>query len=255
MRFITLLFIILIPQLLFSQSIDLDNWIEVKKGINKYKLPTNETSYIIAKDSSNYKIEKRTSFIEKGDTIPFTDEFIENKIGKNYGGRIIHKVFNGYLISYYNGEFGGSLYFISNNGEKYYQIQHMSRIKFFFEINNNLYAADGLSHLGGSRGSILKLHFKRKWRITYHEDLKADALDILKHNNNIYIVTRDNLLQFSPDATLKTILSFPFSIGIFYPTSSVIIKNDLYIAMRSGALQIKNFENKATFHWLEEKTL
>ena len=87
----------------------------------------------------------------------------------------------------------------------------------------------------------------------YLKNLQADPLNIIQNNKNIYIISSENLLKFKPDDELNTVLTFPFNLGIFYPTSSVIIKNDLYIAMRSGVLKVKNFSYKPTFHWLEEK--
>lgn len=116
-----------------------------------------------------------------------------------------------------------------------------------------MYVACGLSHLAFSRGSIYKLTFKRKWKATYVENLEASPEVVFKHNENNYIITSEKLIRINENASLKTIINFPFTLGIFYPTSAVIIKNDLYIAMHSGVLKVKNFNLKPTFHWLEEK--
>ena len=60
------------------------------------------------------------------------------------------------------------------------------------------------------------------------------------------------MLRVNEGASLTTVLTFPFNIGVFHPTSSVIINKDLYIALRSGILKVKNYNYKPTFHWLEE---
>lgn len=253
MKHILSILIFFIPFFIFSQSINLDNWIEIKKGIDKYKHPQNEISYIITKDSVNYRIKKQTSSTIIGDTIPFSDEFIESKVGENYGGRIVKKVFNGYFLSYLNGEHGTAFYFISNDGKKAYEIESIRHAKYFFELQGDLFVACGLSHLVSSRGSIYKLNFKRKWTANYTGNLGADPENIINNGDKVYIITSQNVITFNKESNLKKIVTFPFTIGIFYPTSSVIIKNDLYIAMRSGILLIKNFEYKPTFHWLEEK--
>lgn len=247
------LLLFLVSTLTYSQSIDLNKWVENKKAIDRYKHPQNNISYIIIEDSLNYRIAKQTSPTRIGDSIPFSDEFIESKIGKNYGGRIVKKVFNGYFLSYLNGEHGSNFYFISNDGKKAYEIESIRHAKYFFELEGELFVACGLSHLASSRGSIYTLKFKRKWKANYVENLEADPEIVFKHFQKTYIITFEKMLSVNQDASLKTILIFPFNIGIFYPTSSVIIKNDLYIAMRSGVLKVKNFSYKPTFHWLEEK--
>ncbi len=247
------LFIFLASTLTYSQTIDLNNWVENKKSIDRYKHPQNEISYTIVKDSIDYKIEEQTSSNIISDSVPFSDEFIESKIGKNYGGRMVKKVFNGYFLSYLNGEHGSDFYFISNDGKKAYEIESIRHAKYFFELDGNLFVACGLSHLALSRGFIYSLKFKRKWKATYVENLEVDPKIVFKHIEKIYIITSEKMFRVSPDASLKMVLTFPFNLGIFYPTASVIIKNDLYIAMRSGLLKVKNFENNPTYHWLKEK--
>lgn len=251
MKYFSLL-LILTSTLIYSQNIDLKNWVENKKKIDKYKHPQNEISYIIIEDSINYRITKQTSPTIIGDSIPFSNEFIESKIGKNYGGRIVKKVFNGYFLSYLNGEHGSGFYFISNDGKKAYEMELIRHAKYFFDLEDELFVACGLSHLASSRGSIYKLKFKRKWKATYVENLEADPKIVFKHLKNTYIITYEKMLRVNKGASLTTVLTFPFNIGVFYPTSSVIIDKDLYIAMRSGILKVKNYNYKPTFHWLEE---
>mgnify|MGYP000950037183 CR=1 FL=1 len=252
MKFFSLI-LFLASTITYSQTIDLSNWVDNKKSIDKYKHPQNEISYIIIKDSLNYIISKQTSPTIIGDSIPFSEEFIESKIGKNYGGRIVKKVFNGYFLSYLNGEHGSAFYFISSDGNKVYEIESIRHAKYFFELEGKLFVACGLSHLASSWGSIYSLNFKRKWKAAYIENLEADPKIVFKNFQNTYIVTYEKMFRVNQDASLNTVLTFPFNLGIFYPTSSAIIKNDLYIAMRSGVLKVKNFNYKPTFHWLEEK--
>lgn len=47
------LLLFLASTLSYSQTIDLNNWVEIQKSIDRYKHPQNETSYIIIKDSVN----------------------------------------------------------------------------------------------------------------------------------------------------------------------------------------------------------
>lgn len=111
-------FLIFLP--LFSQSIDFSNFVEIKSNNTKYKQPNSNNTYYLEKDSlNNYFVSKEKSKRTSIDSIPFSEEHLRKKIGENHGFRTIKKVFNGYLISYKNGEFGGNLYFISNNGKKH----------------------------------------------------------------------------------------------------------------------------------------
>lgn len=250
MKFFSLI-LFLASTLTYSQSIDLNKWVEKPFPLHtELDLP----NYYIAKDKNDdsFKIQTIPVLL---DAIPTSTihTLIEKKFGINNGKRTIKKVFNGYLISYADGEFGGNLYFISDGNKKSYLIAERTRIKFFIETDNELFAFGGLANLGTSRGSAYKLNYKRKWKLEYLKNLQADPLNIIQNNKNIYIISSENLLKFKPDDKLNTVLTFPFNLGIFYPTSSVIIKNDLYIAMRSGVLKVKNFSYKPTFHWLEEK--
>ena len=244
-------FLIFLP--LFSQSIDFSNFVEIKSNSSKYKQPNSNNTYYLEKDSlNNYLVSKEKSKRTSIDSIPFSEEHLRKKIGENYGFRTIKKVFNGYLISYNNGEFGGNLYFISNNGKKAYLVERITRIVDFIEINNSLFATSGLAHLASSRGSLYELVFDKKWRTNYKENFKSYPYLYLKNKSETYIITSNNLYKIHSNFSLQNILTLPFSLDIFYPNSSVIITKDLYIAMRSSILQIKNFETNPTFHWYEE---
>ena len=59
MKFFSLI-LFLASTLTYSQTIDLGNWVESKKSIDRYKHPQNDISYIIIEDSLNYRISKQT---------------------------------------------------------------------------------------------------------------------------------------------------------------------------------------------------
>ena len=90
-----------------------------------------------------------------------------------------------------------------------------------------MFVACGFSHLASSRGSIYSLKFKKKWKATYVENLEASPKIVFKHLQSTYILTHEKMFRVNQDASFNAVLTFPFNIGIFYPTSSVIIKNDL----------------------------
>lgn len=70
MKFFSLILFLISTQT-FSQTIDLNNWVESKKPIDRYKHPQNKISYVIIKDSTNYRIEKLTTHMKRGDSIIF----------------------------------------------------------------------------------------------------------------------------------------------------------------------------------------
>ncbi len=63
---------------------------------------------------------------------------------------------DGWLMSYNRGEFGAALWWFSKNGVKAVKIlEH--HINQFIELNDKIYAIEGLSHGGLSNGSIIRV--------------------------------------------------------------------------------------------------
>ena len=85
------------------------------------------------------------------------------------GAKIFTKVWDGWLIGFNKGEWGGSLYWFSDDGLSNYKI---SKARFnlvdFISISNRILALEGLDH-GLSRGSVFELFAdKVPWQMESH---------------------------------------------------------------------------------------
>lgn len=172
----------------------------------------NETGYF---RSYNYKRIKGPK-VELNiviDTINFRD----------FGGRQQNvKLKNGYLIGFDRGEFGGSLYWFDDNGIENYRICR-GNIKDIIVFEDRIFVTEGLAHLGGDRGQILKLKFdKEKWTSEKYFELKNVPYSTkLNSKNELIVLTSKQLLKISTDNKITELISDGFWSG-FYPNSGII---------------------------------
>jgi hypothetical protein len=76
----------------------------------------------------------------------------------------LQRVEDGWLAGYNGGEFGAELWWFSPDGSRSYKVSD-HQINQFLAVNDVVLAAEGLSHLSTSEGSIIRLSKKDgKWR-------------------------------------------------------------------------------------------
>jgi hypothetical protein len=66
------------------------------------------------------------------------------------------RVEDGWLIGFNHGEFGGALYWFSDEGSTNYRVSD-HRIVDLFTVDGTVYAIEGLAHLNESRGSLIAI--------------------------------------------------------------------------------------------------
>jgi hypothetical protein len=169
--------------------------------------------------------------------LPFKTEPLDDKEKyKMRGRRSAIKVDDGYLVAFWRGEFGGDLYWFSDDGKDRKSVSPAMIVQ-FFKRNNKIYAIEGLAHMGISDGSIVELKKeKNAWTISEYLRLPfAPYAAQLDNVENIVIVTSDNLLSVDKNRNIDTLIKGFWS-GL-YPTSMVMQKNICYIGMRQGVLK------------------
>lgn len=149
-----------------------------------------------------------------------------------------HPVKDGWLVGYHGGEFGGMLCWFSNNGEKFYKISEHYVIVDFIVVKNHIYAIEGVSHLGGSHGSLIRIDFNemaKQWVATAVMILpSAPFAAILSAENILYIVLHDALVAVNDLNSNELEILMKGKWDGLYP-SSVALSSDetnLYIGMR-----------------------
>jgi hypothetical protein len=240
-----------------AQSPNLNNW-------KLDTLPTDNRIYAANNSPNNWTFIKKMGKWEiiqnpynkaKGDSLPFTQEFIEKNLKKIKGNRYIKKIKDGYLVGLNRGEFGGGLYFINPNGLYGYEIAPYLRINKIFEYKKKYFAIEGLAHLGGNSGQIIEI-FKKDtfWQYKSFRDLVESPALITDYKNEKIIVTSQYILKFGKNFKVKQILKSPIYWGMLYPSAILIDNNtDIYLAMRKGILKIKAFTTKPEYEWYVPK--
>ena len=247
-------------QFINSQEIDLSEWkidslpLTMKKlsEANKSKLHWSFNSL-----NDTLRIVKNTYTRINGDTLPFPIDSVKNISGTKY----IKTVFNGYLVGYNRGEFGGGLKYVSLyndydyhveliNKEEEWKYNYVSRnVREIFEFKGKIYALRGLAH-GIANGGLYEIIFKDgKWSYQYLSNLPGTPSIVFEYNNLVYIVTSEHILTYDELGNINTILKSPFYWGSLYPTNAFIKDKDIYLAMKKGILIIRNFEIKPRYEW------
>ncbi|HWD87638.1 MAG TPA: hypothetical protein VG367_05885 [Mucilaginibacter sp.] len=213
-----------------------DNWHSYavptnRDSLKKYSWSQNDWAVFIKDGNVNAKKQNRHI---GADTLPFK---IDPKVYKDAfcRGKIsVIRVDDGYLAGNYRGEWGGDLYWFSDNGKKYYKISDDEVVQ-FIKRDNQIYAIQGLAHLGMSEGSIIKIEkSNNKWiAIEYLKLPTAPEAIALDKDKNFIIITSKSLLKIGSLSHAK----FLIEKGMWYylyPTSMVIKDNIVYSGMRAG---------------------
>jgi hypothetical protein len=225
-------------------------------------VPTNQdTVYSYNLSDTNWIVYHKNATIlarQMGDTIDRDNLPFKTPVPKTYskmeefsGKRSFIKVHDGYLVAFWRGEFGASLFWFSNDGTNYYKITGASAVQ-FISRHGEIYAINGLAHLNMSTGRIFKITQNNdKWVAQNYLELPFAPYTVsLDSNNDFIVVTSDNLIKVNKKKKIKTILSTDFWQGL-YPTSSVINGDNIYIGMRKG-VYLFNFRTKKS-KWLLPK--
>jgi len=143
---------------------------------------------------------------------------------------------DGWLVGFNQGEFGGAFYWFSPDGKRSYPISD-HQIVDFFSLADGIYAIEGLAHLGGSRGSVLRITQPNEgapWHAQSVATLPSAPYAVAVHRDGTAVITLSySLVSVGPD--LKVKILFPDAPwGELYPTSSVLAQGEqkLYIGMR-----------------------
>jgi hypothetical protein len=231
---------------------NLTNWKidTLPTGEKIYPANHSKDNWVFSKSGENWEIVRDNFKREKGDSFPFSPEFIDKNLKEIKGNRFVKKTADGYLVGLNKGEFGGGLYFIKPDGLDGYEMAGYLNIHNIFEYNSKYFAIEGLAHLGGQRGQIIEI-FKEDtvWKYKSLTSLMEAPKLITDYKNEKVIVTSQYVLKFGNDFKVSEILKSPIYWGMLYPSSILIEKNDLYLAMRQGVLKIKQFNSTPEYEW------
>lgn len=240
-RFIIITLYILISTLCFAQQ-DTSNLVYWKS----HTIPTNSDTLVKYNWSklewnvfkSNGQVYAKLAGKMPFEKLPFRINPMDEKEKHDMEGyRAFLEVDDGYLVSFWRGEFGGNLYWFDKKGEKRQPI-YRALISQFIKRENKIYAIAGLDHMGLSMGGIIEIRKENSnWSLSNYLNLNNApyAIEIDKKDNFI-VITSDNLLSIDTNKRIDTLISKGFW-NALYPTSIVVSNNIVFIGMRQGVFK------------------
>jgi hypothetical protein len=247
--------LILLVQAVYSQKPNLKDWklnaLPTENKLEALNHSNNDWKFIIIDKEA--KIVKNSYDYFKGDKLPFSKEFMLTKLSKLHQIRSAKKIDNGYIVGINNGEFGGSLWFVSTDGLTSYQLSNRLNIVEIFEYQSRLFAIEGLSHMGFARGTLIEIYLDSIWKFKVVKKLPNSPITIDRYKDHFVIVGNENIFKIDKDLNITYVLRSPFYWGVLYPSSIVFHKKNAFIAMRAGILKIQDFEAAPKYEWYVPK--
>jgi len=237
--FITTFLSILISVSSYSQgdSSDISHW-------HSYPIPSNQDTlmkYNWSKlewhlQKNGKKVYAKLPKNLQGDKkLPFELKALTTREKEEITGDISFiEVDSGYLVSFWRGEFGGSLYWFDKNGETRKKVARAMIVQ-FIRREDKIYAIAGLAHMGYSNGGIIEVRKENgEWKLFDYVPLHDApyAIDMDKQKNFV-IVTSSHLFLVDQKKHVDTLVAKGFW-EMLYPASLVVNKKQVFVGMRQG---------------------
>ncbi|GEM_PF-1156500 len=217
---------------------NLDGWI----SIPPYKVWSPEwhcaagsqSAWKVVGDKDEILVKKDIQNSESDVPFPFTIENSRDFLGN----RRIFQVSDGWIAAYNKGEWGGSVWWFSEDGKKHSKISEM-QITEFIKIHGQLYALSGLAHKTLSEGYLLKLEKNRNgiWTANIIAELKDAPYAYLKKTDaSLLVVTSEMLLLVF--ITGRTEILHQGAWKCLYPNSVAVRGGVIYIGMRYAVARL-----------------
>jgi hypothetical protein len=158
------------------------------------------------------------------------------------------KIKDGTLKGINNGEWGGVLYYEPDNVDELNVRIKKGNIKYLFEMQDSLYAIEGLAHFLTSRGALFQLH--RSGNVfNYSKILDFDDAPavFLRRGSKLFIAGSGSF--FILNGLRKEVVFEKLFWRELYPNSMVALDDDtFFVGIRSGFVQLNLKAKKITFY-------
>lgn len=217
---------------------------------------SNDKEWKVETENGNLKISKYAyEEDEQIKKLPLNLQQIVAKnrnIGEGLGGYLhIESFENGWLIGSDAGEWGGKLFWFSENGTKKIEILE-DNIRGIAKIDDEIFILSGLAHLSIDDGKIYKLikDDKANFKTQLLSDLKTQPQIFIKENNqSILIVLKNKLIRLNSLGKIEELNQTNFD--SLYPNSITITSSKvIYVGMRLFIVRFVPTENGYKQEWL-----
>jgi hypothetical protein len=180
--------------------------------------------------------------------LPFTPALAAGEPPTTFKGlRAVAPVADGYLAGFARGEFGGGLYWFSQDGAKHLKISPLSASWFPENVEGigkdgrALYVFQGLSHLAIDKGRVLKVQQESGggWAGTVLADLGTAPAAVLQELAGTWLVaSSDGVIRVTSRGTVERIWKDE-NLRYLYPNSIVRTSDGVvYIGLRAWVVRV-----------------
>ena len=221
-----------------NRSVPITNWISTpaSKLSEKYWTGANWSRIEWVVETENGQVFARRDAKHSSTNLPFE---IKQASADQRGIRHEVKVADGWLAGWNAGEWGGSVWWFSPDGNTSQRVSKHQVIG-FYPVADGVLAPAGLAHLGISEGKLIKFaKANGQWSPREVANLQAaPQAASLDKDDTLIIATTERLLRVKPSGDVSVLLPTTFW-GTLYPNSMVIdAQGNVWIGMRHGITKV-----------------
>lgn len=125
------------------------------------------------------------------------------------------KTDDGWLISFRRGEWGGALYWFSEDGLEH-RLLGPFQVNQFLRVDDKILAVEGLSHLGISRGSLLEIESAGApvgWHYRSVKTMPSEPMAMTRlEEGTLWIALFDAVVSLDASGRLETLVHLPWDV-------------------------------------------
>lgn len=169
------------------------------------------------------------------------------KVDRYSGAQRARKVSDGWLVAFNRGEWGGALYWFSEDGGKNYKVSDHQVVDFFL-AGDRLHAIEGLAHMVLSQGSVIAIdRVTERWQAAAAHALPAAPYAVTMAEDGTAYIVLSNAVVALRSGRLETIIEeAPWD--SLYPNSAALgADGSLYVGMRQFVGRVELADRSLTF--------
>jgi hypothetical protein len=209
--------------------------------------------WLVSFEEEQLKIRQRPlPYLYRKDSLPFEIALKKNKDQEDglNGQRVVYKVDDGWLVGFDEGEFGGSLWWFSQNGNRYKKLTNENVID-FVGLSEKTLILTGIAHMGFDEGKILLV---RKvgdgdYKLEVFADLgsQPDAY-INESPDSLLIITTKALMRVTKSGTVRKLFETEYD---WLGTTSIALssKGAIYAGHRHFITRLTPVANGYEEQW------
>lgn len=195
--------------------------------------------------SKNSEVQVRPLQEKQTDLLPFDLPKKSSFLGR----RTAVAINDGYLVGFDAGEWGGGLWWFSENGSKNYRISK-EHVKNIFDVHGAVLVISGIAHGIKNTGKITQLvNHSNIWTIEKTIDLGSAPMTALHDDKGtVFIITTKGLLRYYSD---KVEILHLTNYALLYPNSLAIgTDGTVFVGMRFAVAKLVPRQGEYLETWL-----